>query len=96
MENIPTTKPSKKTTTKASVKPSTEPSSEPTKQPATVKKSALRKLSDQEKTDIKKHITKNNLDMSAARKLRFAQMRTAEGSSVKSTVKKIAKTTASK
>jgi len=85
MENIPTTKPSTKTTSKASVKTKSEPSS------ATVKKSALRKLTDQEKTDLQKHITKNNLDMSAARKLRFAQMRTAEGSTVKSTVKKLSK-----
>lgn len=83
MENIPTTKPSKKTTTKASVKPSTEPST------ATTKKSTLRKLSDKEKEEIKKHVVKNNLDTSAARKLRFAQMRTAEGATLKSTVKKM-------
>jgi hypothetical protein len=83
MENIPTTKPSKKTTSKASVKPSTEPST------ATTKKSALRKLTDDEKADIKKHVVKNNLDISAARKLRFAHMRTTEGATLKSTVKKL-------
>lgn len=83
MENIPTTKPSKKTSTKATLKSESSPSK------ATTKKSTLRKLSDKEKEDIKKHISKNNLDMSAARKLRFAQMRSAEGATLKSTVKKM-------
>jgi hypothetical protein len=59
----------------------------------TAKKSALRKLSDKEKTEIKKHIDKQGLDTSAARKLRFNQMRAPEGQSVKSTLKKIAKKT---
>jgi len=61
------------------------------KSKVTTKKSALRKLSDTEKTEIKKHIDKQGLDTTAARKLRFNQMRAPEGQTVKSTVKKIAK-----
>lgn len=57
----------------------------------TMKKSSLRKLSDTEKTEIKKHIDKNKLDTTAARKLRFSQMRAPEGQTVKSTLKKLAK-----
>jgi len=57
----------------------------------TTKKSTLRKLTDKEKSDISKHIAKNNLDISAARKLRFAQMKTAEGATVRTTINKLAK-----
>ena len=83
MEKLVDTKPSKKTSTKATLKSEIVPST------ATTKKSTLRKLSDDEKAEISKHITKNNLDTSAARKLRFAQMRSTEGSTIKSTIKKM-------
>ena len=57
------------------------------------KKPTLRKLTDKEKADITKHITKNNLDASAARKLRFAQMKSSEGSTVRKTVNSLNKAT---
>ena len=60
----------------------------------TTKKPTLRKLTDKEKSDISKHIAKNNLDVSAARKLRFAQMKSAEGATVRTTINKLAKTQA--
>lgn len=65
--------------------PSTKSATTPTKKPT------LRKLTDKEKTDISKHIAKNNLDVSAARKLRFAQMKSAEGATVRTTINKLAK-----
>lgn len=59
----------------------------------TTKKPTLRKLTDKEKADITKHITKNNLDTSAARKLRFAQMKSPEGSTVRKTINSLNKAT---
>ncbi len=59
---------------------------------ATTKKPTLRKLTDKEKADISKHIAKNNLDTSTARKLRFAQMKSSEGATVRTTINKLAKT----
>lgn len=75
--------------------PSTKPSIKPSTT-TTTKKPTLRKLTDKEKQDISKHITKNNLDTSAARKLRFAQMKSAEGATVRTTINKLAKSTTQK
>lgn len=74
--------------------PSTKPVTTTTKKPtlrADGGRVGLRKLTDKEKEDIKKHIAKNNLDVSAARKLRFAQMKSAEGATVRTTINKLAK-----
>lgn len=71
--------------------PSTTISKKSTSPKKEGKKATLRKLTDKEKADISKHIAKNNLDRSAASKLRFAQMKSAEGSTVRTTINKLAK-----